>query len=124
VSKLRRVAYAWLPAMAYMALIFVLSAQPRLPIAPGLLGWDKLQHWLAYMVMGLLLIRAAYETPLPRISPYLLALIIGAAYAASDEYHQSFVPGRTMSIWDWLADLTGLLFALAVVYLYRRYRRR
>lgn len=115
-KRLARGYVAWLPVIAYMGIIFVLSAQPKLPTPPGLLGWDKFQHYLAYMVMGLLLIRAAYGMP--------LALIIGAAYAASDEYHQSFVPGRNMDVRDWLADVAGLLVALAVVYLYRRYRRR
>jgi VanZ family protein len=120
----RRKLTAWLPVIAYMGVIFVLSAQPKLPTPPGILGWDKLQHYLAYMVMGLLLIQAADRMPLLRINPYLQALVIGALYAASDEYHQSFVPGRTMDARDWLADVTGLLVALAVVYLYRRYRRR
>ncbi len=108
-----------------MALIFVLSAQQKLPSMPGgLLAWDKFQHYLAYMVMGLLAFRAANRMPLARVSPYWQALIVGALYGALDELHQSFVPGRNMSILDWLADVTGLLVALAVAYLYTRYRRK
>lgn len=115
----------WLPVIAYMALVFMLSAQRTLPSMPsGILSWDKFQHYLAYMVMGLLIFRAAGRSPLLAASPYWQALIVGALYGASDEFHQSFVPGRNMSILDWTADVAGLLVALAVAYIYTQCRRR
>lgn len=99
----------------YMAAIFVLSAQSKLPAAPSILGWDKLQHVLAYVVLGLLLFRAAVISPIARTSPYRLSLLLGALYGAFDEYHQSFVPGRDMSALDWLADVLGLIAALILM---------
>jgi len=39
-----------------------------------------------------------------------------SVYAASDEVHQSFVPGREMSILDWLADAAGILISGYVYY--------
>lgn len=113
---------AWGMVIAYMAVIFTLSAQSKLPSPPGILGWDKLQHYLAYMVMGLLIFRAANLRPVLPVSPYWQALIIGALYGASDEFHQSFVPGRDMSAFDWLADVTGIAVALVLVYIFRKYR--
>ncbi|MCX6375295.1 MAG: VanZ family protein [Armatimonadetes bacterium] len=111
---MRRVG-AWLPAIAYMAAIFVLSAQSKLPSPPGILGWDKLQHLLAYVVLGLLLYRACVISPIVRTSPYWTAFVLGALYGAFDEYHQSFVPGRDMSALDWLADVLGLIAALILM---------
>jgi VanZ family protein len=37
-----------------------------------------------------------------------LFLIGGAGFAALDEFHQRYVPGREASLWDWTADLAGL----------------
>ena len=111
----KRAIGAWGPAVVYMAVIFTLSAQSKLPAAPGILGWDKLQHLIAYAVMGLLLFRAAILRPLTRLGPYLMTLIIGALHGAADEYHQSFVPGRNMSAHDWAADVLGLVLALAIL---------
>lgn len=47
---------------------------------------------------------------------FLLCLIIGAAYAASDEFHQLFVPGRAGKVTDVLIDSGGVIFGLLVAY--------
>ena len=114
---------AWGPALLYMALIFVLSSQSKLPTAPGIFGWDKLQHLIAYGVMGILLFRAASLSPLARASAYRQAFVIGAIYGALDEYHQSFVPGRNMDFMDWATDVIGLLLGLAILEIARRRNR-
>ena len=106
---------AWGLAVVYMAAIFTLSAQSRLPTPPGILGWDKLQHVLAYMVLGLLLFRACVISPIAGKGPYWPAFVLGALYGALDEYHQGFVPGRDMSAFDWLADVLGLIAALILM---------
>ena len=112
-----------MPALMYMGVIFVLSAQSRLPTAPGLFGWDKLQHIAAYAIMGVLLHRAASTSPIAPGGPFVQALVIGAAYGALDEYHQKFVPGRNMDFGDWLADMLGLLIGIAAMEIARRRRR-
>ena len=44
-------------------------------------------------------------------------------YAISDEWHQSFVPGRQLSAWDWAADLAGLAAgSWTLLWLIRRHR--
>ena len=93
----------WLPALAWAALIFSLSAQPKL-IVDLELGTDKLAHFLAYAVLGALLAHAQTRTGWPPAA----AVALGIAYGASDEWHQSFVPGRSVSGLDWLADLCGV----------------
>jgi len=46
---------------------------------------------------------------------FLISLILVVTYALIDEYHQSFVPTRTPSIWDSLIDIAGGLTALLIV---------
>lgn len=45
----------------------------------------------------------------------ILALLIGLLYGASDEFHQMFVDGRTSSIMDLVADITGLILAQVII---------
>ncbi len=48
---------------------------------------------------------------------FLASLVFSLAYAASDEVHQSFVPGREMSLMDWVADAVGILISSYVCYI-------
>lgn len=109
-------ALAWLPALAWAVLIFSLSARPALP-APEVPYVDKVLHFGAYAVLGACLAFAAHRSSLPMA----LAMFLGAAYGASDEIHQVFVPGRSPDVFDWVADAAGVA---AAVYLYSRWRER
>ena len=108
----------WLPALAWMALIFYLSSQPDLPGPPNPL-WDLIlkqgAHFVAYAVLAILFSFALA----PRRETMTIALVLSILYALSDEFHQSFVPGRTPSAWDIATDTAGALFAL---YALRRHR--
>ncbi len=103
----------WLPVAAYVSLIFVLSAQPRLRPPFQFQNSDKLSHLLEYGLLGILLARALRGTLRSRgwVFTTLLALGLGLGIAAGDEYFQSFIPGRDSSVFDWVADGTGLTFA-------------
>ena len=107
--------------MVWMALIFFVSALPKLPALPGLAGIDKIQHAAVYLVLGLLLYRAAALT---WVKPYIYSFTIGALYGSFDEIHQRFVPGRNMSGNDWLADVAGLTIALLAVAVIIKYRSK
>jgi VanZ family protein len=103
----------WLPVLAYVALIFFVSAQPRLRPPGPFHNMDKLAHVGEYGVLGYLLVRALRT--LPRLEAPLagglLAVAIGLAIGVSDELFQSTVPGRESSALDALADGAGLLLA-------------
>lgn len=103
----------WLPVLAYVALIFVLSAQPGLSPPVHFQNSDKVAHLLEYGVLGLLFARALRATLPARSWLFLSMLMLGAGLgiAACDEYFQSFIPGRDSTVLDWLADGTGLTFA-------------
>ncbi len=55
---------------------------------------------------------------------FLIALVTVAAVASLDEFHQSFVPGRTGAVTDVLIDIIGGLIALSLIAIWRAIRRR
>jgi VanZ family protein len=71
---------------------------------------DKLAHLLLYSVLGVALAWGSRRQLGARALPWQHAALIaaGALYGLSDEWHQSFVPGRDASAADWLADLCGV----------------
>lgn len=97
----------WAPALAIMALLFVLSAQPDLGTGLGQLDLvlRKLGHMGAYGVLWLALLYAVGER-----RP-ALATALALAYAVSDETHQSFVAGRNGTAYDVAIDALGMMLA-------------
>lgn len=100
----------WLPALLMMAIIFGLSSIPSRAM-PRFGAFDfsvkKLGHALGYGLLAL-----AYQRGLGGKRPWL-AWMLAVIYAATDEFHQSFVPGRGPSIWDVLFfDNLGALAGL------------
>ena len=78
----------------------------------------KLAHLTEYAILGFLAARAFRTSPHPTIKRrwFWISLALVAVYALLDEYHQSFVPSRTSSIFDSLIDTTGGLLALIIVW--------
>ncbi|OGX60952.1 MAG: hypothetical protein A2471_03370 [Omnitrophica WOR_2 bacterium RIFOXYC2_FULL_45_15] len=107
-----------------MGLIYHLSAQSEPEVPSFLLLNDKVTHFFEYALLGLLLIRALKKEYISRHKAgipallgkfnltglKLIALLIAAAYGASDEFHQGFIIGRTADFSDWLVDLYGSAF--------------
>jgi len=76
---------------------------------------DKLAHGLLFGILALLLFRAlrySFHAPARKLAAF--AFIITVLYGASDEFHQSFVEGRCMSVTDWLADTIGAACVLVI----------
>ncbi len=82
----------------------------------------KAAHYTEYFILGVLAGRAFYASSNSPINRhwFSLAFALVAVYALGDEYHQSFVPSRTASIFDSLIDMTGGLTALILF----RWRKR
>jgi len=107
---------ASLLAIAWMSLIFFLSQQSQLPLPE--LEWvpsDKVAHLLAYGLLGIFYL-VSFSKSLVTISWrfVLLASLCALAYGVSDEFHQSFIPGRDSSIADLAADFMGALLFTAL----------
>lgn len=77
----------------------------------------KIAHFTEYAILGFLAARAFRTSPRPAINQrwFLICAILIAVYALLDEYHQSFVPSRTPSIYDSMIDMAGGLTALLIV---------
>ena len=82
---------------------------------------DKLYHFIEYAILGGLLARAFVKAK-PSVVPSQLiwgmAVLISILYGASDEWHQTFVPGRFATLADWVADVVGSIAGVFGVYLY------
>jgi VanZ family protein len=103
----------WGPPLIYMGLIFLLSSQSAPLPEVTTIVWDKLLHLVEYGVLAVLFYRAFTGEAINWLAAALLALIVTSLYAASDEWHQAFVPLRTSDLDDWIADTAGA--ALAIV---------
>ncbi len=95
--------------IGYCGLIFWLSSQPSLHSPDLFPQQDKLVHVTAYAVMAWLAWLAYGHWLTTQRFLILTTVVFCMIYGLSDEWHQSFVPGRDASLWDWLADTLGAL---------------
>ena len=122
-SKFRKFLICWLPLIVYCLAIYIQSARPSPEHLPDVKFFDKILHFAAYGLLGVLFFRA-YETLPLKNNKYLLILFsIGSAilYGISDEIHQYFVPFRHADIMDVIANSIG---SFCGVYFYYRWANR
>jgi VanZ family protein len=150
VLKLRPFFKYWLPVLIWMALIFSASGDSHsyehssLFVEP-LLHWlfpqmsqarvetihhiiRKCGHLTEYAVLALLLWRAVRRPVKNDSRPWIwrearLVLLIVALYAASDEFHQIFVPTRTAQVSDVFIDTVGGAASLLALWIIGRWRK-
>jgi VanZ family protein len=106
-----------------MAAIFLASgtSDPGVNVA----GWDKLLHAIAYLILGLLTLRACHGGVCGlRAGATVAALAITIGYGLVDELHQSRVPDRHASVGDWAADTIGAVLALPVAMVWDHLKER
>ena len=127
---------AWLPVLVWMAVIFFFSCESaavsdtRSDAVAGFLGRlfnilqenilfpqitflvRKTAHFLEYAILAILIYRASEKTCLSK--PMLIAVLFSFAYAATDEFHQLFIDGRSAQIRDVFLDGAGAFCGAAV----------
>jgi VanZ family protein len=140
----------WLPVLVWMAVIFTASSDSHSfkrssRILAPLLHWlfphlpeetvsfivllaRKGAHFTEYAVLALLLWRAVRKPvkndPRPwRWSEARLVLLSVALYAATDEFHQLFVPSRDAAVHDVFIDTAGGAAGLLALWLFGRWRK-
>ena len=91
----------WGPPAVYALAIFASSSLSAAP-SPPLHLTDKHVHLLAYAGLALVLVRALSGGRWAGVTPAtaLQAAMMTIAYGATDEWHQSFVPGRDADVRD------------------------
>jgi len=137
--KLPRFVKYWMPAIVWMALIFigstdVLSAAHTSRFLVPILRWldpqiswatldaiqtiiRKLGHLTEYAILAALMWRALRGGTTWKSKTSILFAIVWiacATFAASDEFHKSFVPSRTASFRDVMIDICGALIGLSI----------
>jgi len=95
----------------WCGIIYLLSDRPTLPMPMLFPMQDKVNHFIAYAVMGVLAFRAVRHR-FGGNTLWIASLLFCSLYGVSDEYHQSFVPGRMSEVADWLADTLGAAAAI------------
>jgi VanZ family protein len=140
--------WRYAPLVLWMAVIFLastseLSASHTALVLEPLIRWfiphisnesialvhllvRKAGHFGEYAILGLLAARAFSTSTHHSVRRrwFLVAAVLICFYALTDEYHQSFVPSRTASIYDSIIDMSGGLTALVLTTLWRRIRAR
>ena len=101
----------WSPVFVWCAFIFFMSSQPHLP-GPQDKTLDFILKKIGHITVYAVLFRLTYDA-LGKKSEHrvLNAFVFCILYAISDEYHQSFVPGRTPMLRDVGIDLVGMMIS-------------
>ncbi len=105
-----------LVVLAWMCLIFSLSNIPAKSFPVAATNYEEiLAHFFLYAVLSFLLLRAALAYEKNKRLAFYAAFFILTLFAISDEFHQGFVPGRSVSFADLAVDvIAGLV--VAVIY--------
>jgi len=92
-----------------MSGIFLASSLPAGNIPPLFPFQDIVFHLIAYLLLVLFFTRALdnLKPDLLTVQLFLCAAVFGTLYGISDELHQSFVPGRSVSGFDVFIDFLG-----------------
>lgn len=95
-----------------MAVIFYLSSLHQPPLPSGVS--DKPAHAFGYLGFGIVIARALAGGLPPRLTlaQVLIGLAIASLYGVTDEWHQSFVAGRSSDVLDWYSDTIGSALGL------------
>jgi VanZ family protein len=115
-KKTNRLVFFSLLILGWLALIFMESSQPPPKILGEIAGLDKVAHFVVYSILGLMLLAMLNLINTYRKIPVLpLTVLLVVIAGLFDEFHQSFVPLRSVDVWDLLADFCGGVFATVVI---------
>lgn len=102
---------------AALAVVIVIASGRGTIAAPRITGLDKVVHFFVFGLLATLVLRNGFA---PRQA--WLAVVIVSVFGATDEWHQSFTPGRVMQVGDWVADTLGAVVAVIAYACWPGYR--
>lgn len=117
-EKYRKILKYWLPPIVWAGLIFFFSSLPSVKTME--IYWQdflikKTGHMIEYGILAVLLYRAFKNSNLAKSEALFFSLLITVLYAATDEIHQSFTPGREPAVRDVVFDIIGGSLALYLI---------
>jgi len=116
---------SWILTFIWMGLIFMASSMQFEPGPPLFPGDDKVIHFIEYGILSSLFYNALTRS-INKINiqnlVFPLAVLFSVLYGITDEIHQLFVPTRSFSVYDMLADLLGSFVFCYIIhsYIYKR----
>ena len=105
------------PLGIYWLILLILTSLPGNDL-PDVKISDKIEHFLAFWGLAILLkLTLTVQNKYQKLKKYSssFTLVIIGIYAAVDEIHQLFIPGRDCQFLDWAADFTGATIAVLIV---------
>lgn len=100
------------PLIIIIALIIIFSLLPSTG-EESKLPFDKLEHFIAYFSL-MFFIMLSFSSRVVRIAGFFLSIGLGILM----EYAQQFIPGRQVSMYDEIANVSGLVVAVVVMLLF------
>jgi len=98
----------WAYAVALAVVIMVASGRSHVA-SPNVVDFDKIAHFAIFGLLATLVARTGLARSRMRWAVLLVSL-----FALTDEWHQSFTPGRAVEVADWIADTLGAITAVAL----------
>jgi VanZ family protein len=100
-----------------MGVLFFASSVPGDELSSHM--WDKLEHLLAYAVLGVLFLLPLCGGRLLQMrgATAAMAVLLATLYGAFDEVHQAFTPDRSPDVRDLIADCLGAAVGVSIVLL-------
>lgn len=105
------------------ACIILIGSSVTIPPVPEQNDWltlfghtDKLGHFSEYLIFGLLLgvAHLKMNVELKKATEKILGIIF--IFAAFDEFHQKFIPGRSANVYDFVTDFSAAVFACILLW--------
>ncbi len=107
---------SWVWPILLATMVFMASGRGQVA-APGIVGIDKVGHFLVFGLLGALIARTQ-----PR-RRWWLGIVVASLYGISDEFRQSLTPGRSVEFADWVADTVGALLSVTLYSRWTLYRK-
>lgn len=89
--------------------------------APNIAGIDKVAHFFVFGLLATLVARVPVVGSWRWLGIWWAVFVV-SAYGITDEFHQSFTPGRSVEVADWIVDTAGSILAVFVYARWRVYR--
>ncbi len=106
----------WLWPLTLATMIVVASGRGQVA-SPALVDFDKVAHFSLFGLLASLVVRTGFP---PRRAWVAVAVV--SLFGLTDEWHQSFTPGRSVEVADWVADTLGAIVAVTLYVHWPRYR--
>ena len=111
----------WIAPLLWALFTLAVTSIP-MPTIAAPPGADKGVHWILYFVLGILSARAVLADRNARVGELVAVFAAIILFAAIDEVHQYWIPGRTVELRDWAADAIGSFCGITLALVLARRR--